>query len=233
MFAPQKPNNGNGVNVNTKLYDSYSDTCHLVVGGWNNSLSIKFHPFKGVDANGLRQYASDNNEIISTSLTVDNAIALKKGIDDEIKKALDEKKEASVSVTVGSNENKKIITISTDGTSVSISVAINVSENNTTTENNILTHVFNKKEYISSYNPATGSGQVVPVNSDFENFCKKLESIQLLSGAVPHSIKYSDAIKNSYNKNGFSNQQNNGNTYNNYSAPVSTSNDMSDFLPFN
>lgn len=232
MFAPQKPNNGNGVNVNTKLYDSYSDTCHLVVGGWNNSLSVKFHPFKGVDANGLRQYATDKSEVIVTSLNGDNTTTLKKAIDDEIRPAINDKKSASVSILVSSDENKKAITISTDGTKVYISVAINVTENNTTTPNNILTHEFNTKEYITSYDPNTGSGEKVLVNSDFENFYKKLDSVQAYAGAISHSIKYSDAIRNSYNKNGFNNQQPQGN-FNNYNAPVSTGTDMSDFLPFN
>ena len=43
MFMGKTTNNNNGVNVNSALYSSYSDTCMVKISAWNTNLSIKFH----------------------------------------------------------------------------------------------------------------------------------------------------------------------------------------------
>lgn len=233
MFNGRQNNNGNGVNVNTRLFTSYSDTCMISLGAWNDKLSLKFHPFKGVNADGIRQYAQDNSEIVSTSLTVDNTTAFLDGIKDKITPALESKTEASVSITMGMNESRKVLTLSTDGTDVSLSVIVGVAEDGTADTNNMITHKFNKKEYMSGYDPATGSGEVVSTNADYENFVKKLEGIYDLTPTVPHAINYSNAVRNSYGNRQQANN-NNGGGNQNYQAPVNnySGNDMTDFLPF-
>ena len=234
MFMGKQYNNNGGVNVNTKLYTSYSDTCMITIGGWNTNLSIKFHPFKGVNEDGVRQYAQDNAEVISTSLTVDNTTALLKGIPDKIEPALAEKKAESVSVPMGSGENRKMLTVSTDGTDISLSIAIHVDENGVAAPENILTHKFNKKEYMEGYDPTTGNGNIESVNSDYINFVKKLNSIYDFAPSVAHSINYNNAMKSSYsNKQAANNQNVSGNA--SYTAPSTnySGNDMADFLPFN
>lgn len=192
-------NNGNGVNLNTRLYTSYSDTCMLVLGAWNDKLSLKFHPMKGVNADGIRQYAQDNTEIVNTSLTTDNTIAFLTGIDDKIMPALKESKAETVSVTMGINENRKVVTVGTDGKEVWLSVIINVAENGVADASNELKHTFNKKEYMTGYDPSTGTGtETVNTNSDFLNFVSKLREIYNLSGAAAHAANYANAIKSSY-----------------------------------
>lgn len=234
MFNGRQNNNGNGVNVNTRLFTSYSDTCMISLGAWNDKLSLKFHPFKGVNADGIRQYAQDNSEIVSTSLTVDNTTAFLDGIKDKITPALESKTEASVSITMGMNESRKVLTLSTDGTDVSLSVIVGVAEDGTADTNNMITHKFNKKEYMAGYDPATGSGEVVSTNADYENFVKKLEGIYDLAPTVPHAINYSNAVRNSYGNRQQTNNNNNGGGNQNYQAPVNnySGNDMTDFLPF-
>jgi threonine synthase len=224
-------NNNNGVNVNTRLYTSYSDTCMLSLGAWNDKLSIKFHPMKGTNADGIRQYASDNSEIVNTSLTVENTGALLDGIEKTVNPAINDKQSASVSITMGINENRKVITVSTDGTDVFITAYVGVSNDGKADPTNSVTHKFNKKEYMVGYDPATGSGETVAANSDFENFVKKLKDIYVISAATAHSIKYSDAVRNSLGSRNFNN--NNGGSQNDYSAPVNnfTGDDMSQFLP--
>lgn len=235
MFNGRQNNNGNGVNVNTRLYTSYSDTCMISLGAWNDKLSLKLHPFKGINADGVRQYAQDNTEVISTSLTTDNAGALISGIKDKILPAIKDKKAENVSITMGINDNRKVLTIATDGNDVTLKVILGVADDGKADANNSITHKFNKKEYMVGYDPATGSGEVVSTNADFDNFVKKLNDIYTISPAVPHAINYSNAIRNS-----FSNRQANNNnaSYSNggtsYQAPTNnySGDNMSDFLPF-
>ena len=236
MFMGRQYNNNGGVNVNTKFYTSYSDTCMVTIGGWNTNLSVKFHPFKGVNADGIRQYAQDNAEVISTSLTTDNAIALLQGIKDKINPAIKESTEASVSVPMGAGDNRKMITVSTDGTDTFLNIAIHVDENGVAAPENILSHKFNKKEYMVGYNPSTGNGDIVSVNADYENFVKKLEAVYDMVPVVAHSINYNNAMKNSYSNRQASNNQNlSGSASSSYTAPSTniSGSDMSDFLPFN
>lgn len=232
MFNGRNTNNGNGVNINTRLYTSYSDTCMISVGAWNDKISIKFHPMKGVNADGIRQYAQDNTEIVNTSLTVDNTITFITGITEKVEKALAEGLSESVAITTGIGENRKVIKVATDGKDVTITVYVGVSDNGVADEANSITHTFNKREYMIGYNPADGSGTTVSVNADFKNFVQKLKGIYDLAPVVPHAINYSNAIRNAYSSNRNSaNMSNGGNS--NYSAPINnfSGTDMTDFLP--
>lgn len=235
MFNGTQTNNGNGVNVNSRLYSSYSDTAMITLGGWNLQLSLKVHPFKGMNADGIRQYAKDNSEIITTSITPDNAGALLTGIKDVIRPALKDKTEGSVSISMGSNENKKVVTVSTDGNDVALTIAINVSSEGIASAENTITHKFNKKPYLMNYNPVNGSGTQVDTDSDFENFVKKVESIYDFAPVIAHSINYNNALKASFssyqnNGGGFHSQNNQGS----YQAPSAnfSGSEMS-FLPNN
>ena len=235
MFMGRQFNNNNGVNVNTKLYTSYSDACMVTIGGWNMNLSVKFHPFKGVNADGVRQYAQDNSEVISTSLTVDNTTALLKGIKEEINPAIEGKKAASVSVPMGAGDNRKMLTVSTDGEKVLLSIAIHVDENGIASAENVLTHQFNTKDYMKGYDPSNGNGDIVTVNADYINFVKKLESIYDIAPVIPHAINYNNAVKASFSNKQASNNQNvSGSASSSYDAPTTNyTGDMADFLPFN
>lgn len=225
-------NNGNNVNVNTRLYTSYSDTAMVVMGAWNSQLSLKVHPFKGLNAEGVRQYAQDNTEIINTSITVDNAHALIEAIDSVFQPAVDEKKEASVGIQIGTGDHKKSLTLSTDGQEIYLIIAIGVDDNGVAQESNIIKHKFNKRSYVVDYNPATGSGTEVMANTDYDSFVAKVRAIENLTPTIAHSINYSNQLRQSYSSRN-ANQNNYGG--NNYQAPTTNygGGDMSDFLPMN
>ena len=107
MFIRQNQNNQ--LNVNTKLYSSFSDTCMLTIGAWNQQLSVKFHPCKGTNPDtGLRTYASDNNEIIKTSLTEENTTALLNGIHDYIDPAIENKEKKRENIIYHPNHHYHI-----------------------------------------------------------------------------------------------------------------------------
>ena len=232
MFnSRQTYNNGNTVNVNTRLYTSYSDTAMVVMGAWNSQLSLKIHPFKGLNADGVRQYAQDNTEIINTSITIDNAHALIEAIDNTFDAAVKEKREESVAIQIGNGENKKSLTLSTDGSDIYLIIAIGIDDNGVASEQNIIRHKFNKRSYVIGYDPETGGGVEVLANSDYDSFVAKIRSIEDLSPTIAHSINYSNQLKQSYS----SRNANQNNYSNNYSAPTTnfTGGEMSDFLPMN
>lgn len=238
MFGNQnQSSNGNSgfnnqVNVTTRLYNSYSDTAALNVSAWNEQISLKLSPFRGKSPEGIRLYSQDNNECIQTALTMDNVSALLEGISNTIIPSLKEKTPGVVAVMVGTMTNKKIVSIDTNGTDVELTIYVGVDEENKAQEGNSISHRFNKKEWISGYNPANGSGEIHESNADFTAFTKKLEEVYKLSSGVIHALKKQEAYKNSYSG---SNNKNYNNTSNSgYQAPIAnagTSN-MSDFIPF-
>lgn len=224
---------GNSVNVNTRLYTSYSDTAQIVLGAWNNNISIKVHPFQGLNAEGLRQYAQDSTQIINVVITNDNAHALIEAANKVLYPAINNNSEASIAVYTGSGDTKKSLTLHTDGNDVFLTVALGVNDEGVAPESNIITHKFNKRKYIVGYNPAVGGGDTVEANSDFESFMNKIRSIDNFSGAIAHGINYNSMIKKSFSSN-------NSNSYShpapNYSAPSTNygnAGDLSDFLPGN
>ena len=233
MFGNQnQSSNGNSgfnnqVNVTTRLYNSYSDTAALNVSAWNEQISLKLSPFRGKSPEGIRLYSQDNNECIQTALTMDNVSALLEGINNFIIPSLKDK-----TVMVGTMANKKIVSIDTNGTDVELTIYVGVDEENKAQEGNSIAHRFNKKEWISGYNPVNGSGEIHESNADFTAFTKKLEEVYKLSSGVIHALKKQEAYKNSYSG---SNNKNYNNTSNSgYQAPIAnagTSN-MSDFIPF-
>lgn len=228
MFFGKSNSSDNGVNINTSFYSSYSDTCLLTVGGWNRNLTVKFSPAVGKDSNGLTQYATDNSQIISTSIREENAIALLEGFNKIIKPALTEGTTEDLRVSISMNgTNRKCLTIGYDGTNSYIEIATNVNDDGTVDSNNVIKHIFNKRSYMVNYNSETGSGDEVPVETDLFNFMKKIEQAQELVPMTAHSIKYSNACQKAYGN------KSSASVSNNYQSPQSVFNggDIGDFLP--
>lgn len=239
MFG-RSTNNGSGVNLNSRLYTSFSDTCMVVVTAWNQQISIRFHPAMGQNADGVRQYAQEFDACVSTSLVVDNAIALLSGVERVIIPALNDKDfsgEVDVSISMGNNENRKVMTIKYDGTDVYLGIFVNVDENGVASDQTALWHKFNKRSYMKGYDNKSGSGEEVPVQTDFINFMKKVETIYQMNSAIPHAInfyKMTRAAFNSNNNSGGGFQQNSGNNFSSsnsgYEAPVSSTSELSSFI---
>ena len=209
------------LNVNTNLFTAFGDNCMIKLGAWNLQLSLKFYPVKGVNPQtGLKQYAQNGTEIISTSLTADNCETLIKGIDTIIKPAIEKGEQKSIGIPISSGENAKTITIATDGNDVSITIAIGVDEEGKTSADKTLSLTFKKKVYYEGYNPVSGGGTAVKVESEFENFYNTLKDIRDIKPATAHSIKYNTALASSFQNRAMSNSQTNN--MNTYSAEVST-----------
>lgn len=239
-YQNQSRTNFNRVNVTTLLYTSYSDQWQFRLYAWNtNQLSLRFYPVAGQTVDGLRNYAKDPS--LTTGLSSDNTIALIEGIKKNIIES-DNEDDVSISVTTGTGENKKFITVGRKEKKLYISVAVNLDADDKTTEDHILTHYFQPVKYIKGYNPTDGSGEAIEVESDFVNFYNKLNDIYKMSPTCTHQKKVNDAFYQ-MNKQGNKtfNNNNYGNTYNNnYDTTPAPANDtygqvanidsLSDFL---
>ena len=237
MFYAKSNNTKQEVNLNTNFYTSYSETAQVTAGGWNSQLSVKVKPCVGQDANGIRQYAEDKSQIVSTSITPENAIALIEGFEAEVVPAINgEKESGAASIVMGNADQRKIFTIGYADGNAYLSVAVSLDENGKAGSE--IKHIFNKKSYLINYDPKTGRPEEKIVEADLINFMEKVRSVKDLAPVTAHSIKYNEMNRAAFTGNGGST---NTNTYQTnstpsqgnvgYQAPVSNSTDM-DFLPF-
>lgn len=243
MFNRSYNNNGNAVNANTHFFNSYSETSLLRVGGWNQQLSIRLQPATGKDSSGVTMYAQDQSQILSTSLSQDSAIVLYDGFKKEIEPCLDAHiASKKISTQVSNGDTKKIISIYYDGNDAYLEIATSVNDQNITTDQNVITHKFNKRTYMMNYDYHTGQAtETKTIESDFLNFMDKVEKVKDMTPVVVHTMKYANAVKNTFSNNNNQNTGNNGfipqsqNTGGpvNYSPASSTNaNSMDEFLPF-
>ena len=235
MFYGKPNNTKQEINVNTNFYTSYSETAQVTAGGWNNQLSIKMKPCVGQDANGIRQYAEDRSQIISTSITPENAICLIEGFDSEVVPAIKgEKSHGSASIVMGTADQRKVLTIGYENGNAYLSIAVALDENGKA--GGEIRHTFNKKDYLVDYNPSVGSPVEKTVEADLIKFMDTVRSVKDLAPIIAHSIKYNEMNRAAFAGNTTSNntpsyQSNTQISTGGYQAPVSTSADM-DFLPF-
>lgn len=243
MFNKSYNNNGNAVNANTHFFNSYSETSLLRVGGWNQQLSIRLQPATGKDSSGVTMYAQDQSQILSTSLSQDSAIVLYDGFKKEIEPCLDAHiASKKISTQVSNGDTKKIISIYYDGNDAYLEIATSVNDQNITTDQNVITHKFNKRTYMVNYDYHTGQAtETKTIESDFLNFMDKVEKVKDMTPVVVHTMKYANAVKNTFSNNNNQNTGNNGfipqsqNTGGpvNYTPASSTNaNSMDEFLPF-
>lgn len=242
MFNKSYNNNGNAVNANTHFFNSYSETSLLRVGGWNQQLSIRLQPATGKDSSGVTMYAQDQSQILSTSLSQDSAIVLYDGFKKEIEPCLDAHiASKKISTQVSNGDTKKIISIYYDGNDAYLEIATSVNDQNITTDQNVITHKFNKRTYMVNYDYHTGQAtETKTIESDFLNFMDKVEKVKDMTPVVVHTMKYANAVKNTFSNNnqnngnnGFIPQSQNGGTPVNYNpAPSTNANSMDEFLPF-
>ena len=222
------------ITLNTSFFTSYSDTCLLQVGGWNRQLSLSFKPCTGTDANGIRTYAEDKSQYVITSLTPENALSIIDGFEKFILPAIKNGEEATISVVMGSNDQRKIISIKYDGHDAYISVSTGLNENGVASQT--ITHKFNKKNYLVGYIPTTGEYTEQSCEADLFNFMNKVRKVDDLVPVAAHAQRYYEMTRpmNAQQQNGYNNPrpqapQNNGG---NYQAPTTTSEPDMPFLPF-
>lgn len=250
MFGRNNNQNNNGVNVNTTFKTFFSDLSSMTLGAWNGQISIRFTPCTGTDASGMRQY--DQNRRANTALYPEKAIALKTGIDDVIIPALNKLKNGeeidlptSVSVSMGSNDKKNVLSVELDKDSsgkvrVYLRLYQMIKADNSTDPQNIFSYVFGENSYVTNYDYRNGQyGGEHEVESEWEVFYEILTKVTDILPISAHGTRYVNQLSSRFSSGGNSGNNNSGNhSFNSspssYEAPVSSFMGTEDFgLPFN
>ena len=250
MFGRNNNQNNNGVNVNTTFKTFFSDLSSMTLGAWNGQISIRFTPCTGTDASGMRQY--DQNRRANTALYPEKAIALKTGIDDVIIPALNRLKNGeeidlptSVSVSMGSNDKKNVLSVELDKDSsgkvrVYLRLYQMIKADNSTDPQNIFSYVFGENSYVTNYDYRNGQyGGEHEVESEWEVFYEILTKVTDILPISAHGTRYVNQLSSRFSSGGNSGNSNSGNhSFNSspssYEAPVSSFMGNEDFgLPFN
>lgn len=250
MFGRNNNQNNNGVNVNTTFKTFFSDLSSMTLGAWNGQISIRFTPCTGTDASGMRQY--DQNRRANTALYPEKAIALKTGIDDVIIPALNKLKNGeeidlptSVSVSMGSNDKKNVLSVELDKDSsgkvrVYLRLYQMIKADNSTDPQNIFSYVFGENSYVTNYDYRNGQyGGEHEVESEWEVFYEILTKVTDILPISAHGTRYANQLSSRFSSGGNSGNNNSGNhSFNSspssYEAPVSSFMGSENFgLPFN
>jgi hypothetical protein len=112
---------------------------------------------------------------------------------------------------------------------------MSVSETGVADPNNKIEHTFKTRDYLVNYDPITGGGDTVSVNTGFMTFVHKISEVHNLDASIPHAIKYSEAVRSNYSTSRF-NATSDSMSNTNYQAPTTSYNSegtISDFIPFN
>lgn len=232
-------NNNNRRSVSTNIKTLYGDTASMSLSYWNDMISIKLNPCTGTNADGVRQY--DRNRSFSTALSIQKSKALVDLIEENILPLIKSVSEGNklehpvnVAVQCGVKKAMVIIQYSNDDRGkpfVCLYGYTSSNDDGTCEQQNMYAYKFGKTNVIKNYNPNTGEGDVVQVESEFEFFYNVLKNQASAFGAASHSNSYFTSWSNG-GDNG-----NHGNAPSNYGNNFPTSNggnsDMSgDDMPF-
>lgn len=238
FFGGNSNNNSNEVSTNTTVNSFYSNVSQLTLGAWNEKINIRFNPATGKDGNGLTIY--DREKKISTAITQVNATALVKEIEEKIIPVInsDEKEDISVSISIGNNTSKNVLTVSyrpneNNVYSLFLTFCKGVSDQGIADPENTIEYEFNKTDTMTNYDPSNGSGNINSIEAEFMLFFDILKNHVSILPMTAHSIRHSNAIGKKY--------QNNNSYQNNNNNNMNTSSMMSDYsasfmeegLPFN
>lgn len=174
----------------------YNEECRLSVAYWNQQISLKLAPCIGVNGDGLRNYSDDKSQIIMTALAADNVYALKDAYAKHLKPAIESGTPASISVTIGTAPSRKIITIGFDGTTYYLTATVNVDESGQGTGS--LTYRFKTTDAIIDYDINYSINDKTATPSEFQRFWAAIDGYAAITAAVPHAIRYSEAVRASY-----------------------------------
>ena len=219
-------NNNNRRSVSTNIKTLYGDTASMSLSYWNDMISIKMNPCTGTNADSVRQY--DRNRSFSTALSIQKSKALVDLIEENILPLIKSVSEGNklehpvnVAVQCGVKKAMVIIQYSNDDRGkpfVCLYGYTSSNDDGTCEQQNMYAYKFGKTNVIKNYNPNTGEGDVVQVESEFEFFYNVLKNQASAFGAASHSNSYFTSWSNG-GDNG-----NHGNAPSNYGNNFPTSN---------
>lgn len=197
MFNNQQ-NNNRDLNINTRgiqfMNKNGFDPSTLVIGFWNEMLSIKIHPALDKEKQ-TESKVFDYEKVVHTALTAEKISTLKTLIENKIFPAISKGEDKKVGVPVG-GDSLVVVGTGKDMTGeIRPYIAIHKSLNEEThiPEMSIF-YEFNQGMSIEDFDVKTGAFNVNRDNcGEFILFYEVLKSVLLtLSNSTVHSIRYAD-----------------------------------------
>lgn len=193
-----KQNNGtdkDAVNVNTRGIQFYNkeseEPSTLVLGFWNERLSLKIHPAKpNTKAETSTTYDYDNG--LATALNDEKSYMLMKGIEDIIIPSLKDGVSKTVGVVVN---NSSVIAVGSgdDGKTPFISIYREL-DPDTYKPKDSMTYYFRKSDFLKDYAATSGEFNITEMNDvELSLFVEFLKSyISGNSNATLHTVRFAD-----------------------------------------
>lgn len=197
-------NQNRETNLNSNLMASATPDSLLTAVAWNKSITLRIAKAIGKRSDGSTEYETDKARILSTCITYDNAVVLYEGYVNILKPAMDINEPKSISAVIqGKDGRPKVITIGyTPDSGSYLSIVTQINENGVATEDNVITHKFNRRELREDYNFITGSSaEVTEVETDLAKLMDLMHHMILLTPMVSHSIRYDKAERERYANN--------------------------------
>jgi len=191
-------NNSKDININTRgiqfMNKNGFDPSTLIVGFWNEMLSIKIHPALDKDKQSESK-VFDYEKVVHTALTIEKVAKLKTDIEKKIFPAIQKGEDKRIGVPVG-GDSLVVIGTGKDMTGeIRPYIAIHKSINEDThlPEMSIF-YEFNQTMCVEDFDSKTGSFNVTTDScGELMIFYEILKSvISAMSNATVHSIRYAD-----------------------------------------
>lgn len=197
-------NNNRTVNTNTTFLTWYGSDVKLVIGAWNEKLSLKFTPSSGKNDNGLTMYDRENELI--TSLTAEKALVFKDAIAKIVLPHIEanDDEEVSATVSLGESETPNALILErkkdSEGTmSLYLTFLKGLNPDGKAGDGTkIISYRFTTIDYMSGYDYTTGSGDQASASGQFDVFMSFLEKVSDLFPVAYHAEKHSKALSKFY-----------------------------------
>lgn len=181
--------------------ESTLESSTMQLGYWNEMVSLRINPALPEDKQ-TETNKFDYEVSISTALTLDKTITLKKAIDEEILPAFAEKREISKGVPVGGNSVISVGVKVVDDKSEAFLAIYKSLDSDTKKPGDMLVYNFRTVYTVDDYNPETGEYTLTQgVPGELNVFTRALgAAVEALTNAVAHSMRNVNRYANEQQK---------------------------------
>lgn len=206
MNFTAKTNTREQAQVNTRGLSFFNnesalESSTMQLGYWNEMVSLRINPALPEDKQTeTNKFDYDVN--ISTALTLDKAITLKKAVDEDILPAFNEKREVSKGVPVGGNSVISVGVKVVDDKPEAFLAIYKSLDGDTKKPGDMLVYNFRTVYTVDDYNPETGEYTLTQgVPGELNVFTRALgAAVEALTNAVAHSMRNVNRYANEQQK---------------------------------
>lgn len=206
MNFASKSNTREQAQVNTRGLSFFNnestlESSTMQLGYWNEMVSLRINPALPEDKQ-TETNKFDYEVSLSTALTLDKTITLKKAIDEDILPAFNEKREISKGVPVGGNSVISVGIKLVDDKPEAFLAIYKSLDSDTKKPGDMLTYNFRTVYTVDDYNPETGEYTLTQgVPGELNVFTRALgAAVEALTNAMAHSMRNVNRYANEQQK---------------------------------